>query len=539
MQSAFCCLTTLCFGNHAQKSLSGLSWLPWTSSTCYTLLQEMPYHRPQVEVSHSFVHKQLQGEKVCEDDESSGSTFCSVEGLCVALSEAEEVDLNAERYPPVISLNGLEEVVQIDAGTPYDICPLDGPAQCALFQGSSGAGSGSVTSASGQEDSEDEDLAPAPWIGLRDVPGIEQSGAIIRIPEGLSFIGCNEDGAAEICEPGADAKDETGDVRERVWACPESPLMPANCLTNPSACPFDEYGFEAAGLRYCQIDVPDGQDGFVAGDSFEIRFVILAHNGRVSEARRFVTFTRRCPSDDQPFYCNAPELGKPEYQCVALECEQWRAIGAPETNGEMGAPVFSSSLAASPSDNLVSLAGGAGRRLLQERHLLQQGSGKEEVPVETVTTELAYFYEAGSVPDGLYWKNRPLAPCQPESGPESACDIAAFDARGASVRISAAPVCTDQFSAYPSYEEFLAAVKSSAALEAATDELCQAKLCSPSSADRGQCRPGKYIIQYEASDTGERRSIMNLVFRVENGARHIVQVIGAVLCGLKQMVSKA
>eukprot|EP00983_Pelagomonas_calceolata_P001493 50240-Pelagomonas_calceolata.AAC.7 len=45
-------------------------------------------------------------------------------------------------------------------------------------------------------------------------------------------------------------------VVEQVWACPQSPLMPANCLANPSACPFDTYGFQVAGLSYCKFDVP-------------------------------------------------------------------------------------------------------------------------------------------------------------------------------------------------------------------------------------------------------------------------------------------
>lgn len=113
-------------------------------------------------------------------------------------------------------------------------------------------------------------------------------------------------------------------ITYQVWACPESPLMPANCLSNPDACPFNTYGFKAAGLSYCQFEVPgewcigyysldavslmssehweisnlenakeltlscfpvpttqaEGQDNFQVGDSFEIPFYALGSNGR-------------------------------------------------------------------------------------------------------------------------------------------------------------------------------------------------------------------------------------------------------------------
>eukprot|EP00983_Pelagomonas_calceolata_P040721 1137755-Pelagomonas_calceolata.AAC.2 len=213
-----------------------------------------------------------------------------------------------------------------------------------------------------------------------------------------------------------------------------------------------------------------------------------------------------------------------------LECEQWRAIGAPKTTGEMDGPVFRTSIGPDGAINSqlvacsflkkgneagiehtshtsltcknvrsIALAkdrtGGGGRRLLQNRHLLQQNNKEVEVPIETKTVNLAYFFESETLPEGLHWINRPLAPCQPESGPDSLCDIAAFDATGASVRISATTTCTDQFNAYPTYKEFIAGVMRTSSLEAATDEECEAELCSPSAADRGQCRPGKYIIR--------------------------------------------
>lgn len=45
-------------------------------------------------------------------------------------------------------------------------------------------------------------------------------------------------------------------VPSQVWACPQSPKMPDNCLSFPEKCPFEEYGFQAVGLRYCDFEVP-------------------------------------------------------------------------------------------------------------------------------------------------------------------------------------------------------------------------------------------------------------------------------------------
>lgn len=42
----------------------------------------------------------------------------------------------------------------------------------------------------------------------------------------------------------------------QVWACPQSSKMPANCLSDPEKCPFEEYGFQAAGLKYCDFELP-------------------------------------------------------------------------------------------------------------------------------------------------------------------------------------------------------------------------------------------------------------------------------------------
>eukprot|EP00983_Pelagomonas_calceolata_P090692 1157452-Pelagomonas_calceolata.AAC.2 len=89
---------------------------------------------------------------------------------------------------------------------------------------------------------------------------------------------------------GADARDETGDIANRVWACPQSPLMPANCQANPGACPFEEYGFHARSSQSGSICIDTltkpcqrlsgGQDEFQNGDSFEIQFVAMANSGR-------------------------------------------------------------------------------------------------------------------------------------------------------------------------------------------------------------------------------------------------------------------
>lgn len=42
----------------------------------------------------------------------------------------------------------------------------------------------------------------------------------------------------------------------QVWACPQSENMPANCLSFPEKCPFEEYGFKAAGLKFCKFEIP-------------------------------------------------------------------------------------------------------------------------------------------------------------------------------------------------------------------------------------------------------------------------------------------
>eukprot|EP00983_Pelagomonas_calceolata_P001495 50240-Pelagomonas_calceolata.AAC.9 len=172
----------------------------------------------------------------------------------------------------------------------------------------------------------------------------------------------------------------------------------------------------------------EGQDELEDGNSFEIQFVAMANNGSkhknmlvidapaahpghfqqsktfplfciqtlamfsaqlpcgsveffwdpqgTSEKRRFITVGRRCPSDERPFWCNAPPE-KPEFRCVAvsawkvlqaqpqtnldvmvkiqaatqLECEQWRAIGAPDGVGENDAPGFGTFADDSEDDN--------------------------------------------------------------------------------------------------------------------------------------------------------------------------------------------
>ncbi|KAF5832533.1 hypothetical protein DUNSADRAFT_11571 [Dunaliella salina] len=178
---------------------------------------------------------------------------------------------------------------------------------CALFDGDGN---------DNEDEPSTEEAATPPWIRLRRVLGQEDSGKSIVISERHVYKACHEEGAEAPCEPGPDARDDTGDIADRVWACPQSSLMPADCLANPSACPFDTYGFEEAGLSYCKFEVPEGQDEFQAGDSFEIQFSAMANNGRTSETRRVITVGSRCPHDEQPFWCNAPP-GKPEYRCVA------------------------------------------------------------------------------------------------------------------------------------------------------------------------------------------------------------------------------
>ncbi|KAF5831020.1 hypothetical protein DUNSADRAFT_13740 [Dunaliella salina] len=516
------------------------------------------------------------GERVCKEEEDPGNTYCSVESICIVFTDSEESDVTTERYPPEISLRGsgdevtnsesftsrVQKTVQIVAvcSTGEVLCSAgvcaEGLAQCSLFGVSS---SDTDETAETQATTEqDEEIAPAPYIGLRVVPDREENGDNILIPEGLEYVACNSEGAQEPCEPGADARDETGDISNRVWACPQSPLMPANCLASPSDCPFNKYGFEAAGLRYCQFDVPEGQEDFVEGDSFEILFVALANNGRTSEKRRFLTIGRRCPNDDQPFWCNAPDLGKPESRCVALNCEQWRAIGAPDSPGENDTPGFGTAAAAAADNDVndestvsnpdnddfpVAPRGveagsdGAEGRRLQSRSLLQEDEDTEVIPTVTNTINLAFGFSARTTSDDVAWRNDPLAPCQPDADPDTVCGAAAIDATGNPVPLTVSTPCTDPFNTYATYKEFVAAVRRTRDLEAGAAEDCEADLCSPLAADRGQCPPGKYIVRYGAVDSQKRESALNLIFRIENGARHKVQILGTLPCDLETEIN--
>jgi len=98
--------------------------------------------------------------------------------------------------------------------------------------------------------------------------------------------------------------------------------MPANCLSSPSKCPFEEYGFKAVGLRYCNFTgeqnqtnsikqvlacfqknfsfsccrhtflnvtnlfAVDVQETLQSGQSFEISFVAVASDGGCVNQKR-------------------------------------------------------------------------------------------------------------------------------------------------------------------------------------------------------------------------------------------------------------
>jgi len=418
--------------------------------------------------------------------------------------------------------------------------------QCTLFGNNAGSNNVDTSAADGS--------TPRPWLGLRAVPGREDGGDSILIPEGHEYKACSEDGAEEPCEPGADARDETGDIANRVWACPQSPLMPANCQANPGACPFEEYGFHVAGLKFCKLSPSGGQDEFQNGDSFEIQFVAMANSGRTSTKSRFVTVGKRCPNDAQPHWCNAPALGKPTFRCVALECEQWQAIGAPDGPGENSTPGFGT---ASSQDEEINDAtnvsnpdkdstpdvpnapqgsnSGSTRRL-RRRNLLQDtgdgagGTGSRTAAPTTITRKvnLAYGFAARTTPEGVIWRNSPLAPCQPESDADAVCGTAAIDAKGRSIRVSTSTPCTDAFKSLDDFGDFVDAVNRTTVFD--HGDVCQSNTCSPSAADRGQCMPGRYIVRYVAVDSQKRESALNLVARIENGARHRVQILGSVAC---------
>lgn len=60
-------------------------------------------------------------------------------------------------------------------------------------------------------------------------------------------------------------------------------------------------------------------------------------------------------------------------------------------------------------------------------------------------------------------------------------------------------------------------------------EMCPSE-CTPASADRAQCGPGKYTFRYDVSDSLGREATDDVLIRVEAGASHRVTMTAALNC---------